>query len=114
MELPDGICRFDHGLLCRTGNVVWPRQAEPAVTDSRPVAPPATGATEQVTLYVAYDDPGVLLPQASVIPLAGGRQQRAEELLHALMDVYTGKSSQHPLALARMCAMCIWLTLGWR
>lgn len=73
------------------------RQPEPPVTDSRPVAPPPSGATEQVTLYVAYDDPGVLLPQSSVIPLPSGRQQRAEELLHALMDVYAAKISQHPL-----------------
>jgi len=73
------------------------RLTEPSVTDSRPVAPPPSGATEQVTLYVAYDDPGVLLPQASVIPLPSGRQQRAEELLHALMDIYAGKTSEHPL-----------------
>jgi spore germination protein GerM len=73
------------------------RQSESDTTYSRPVAPPTSGTTEQVTLYVAYDDPGVLLPQGSVIPLAGSRQQRAEELLRALMDVYTGKSSQHPL-----------------
>ncbi len=73
------------------------RQPETGATYTRPVAPPASGATEQVTLYVAYDDPGVLLPQASVIPLAGGRQQRAEGLLRALMDVYTAKTSQHPL-----------------
>jgi hypothetical protein len=72
------------------------RQPEPPAADSRPVAPPPSGATEQVTLYVAYDDPGVLLPQSSVIALPGGRQQRAEELLHALMDVYTAKASQHP------------------
>ena len=71
------------------------RQPETAAY-SRPVAPPPSGATEQVTLYVAYDDPGVLLPQVSVIPLAGGRQQRAEELLHALMDIYMAKSSPHP------------------
>ena len=73
------------------------RLAESPVVNSRPVAPPATGVTEQVTLYIAYDDPGVLLPQGSVIPLAGGRQQRAEELLRALMDVYTAKSSSHPM-----------------
>jgi Sporulation and spore germination len=73
------------------------KQPESASTYARPVAPPATGATEQATLYVAYDDPGVVLPQATVIPLAGGRQQRAEELLRALMDVYTGKTTQHPL-----------------
>jgi hypothetical protein len=72
-------------------------QVDSAATYTRPVAPPSTGSTEQVTLYVAYDDPGVLLPQLSVIPLPGGRQQRAEELLRALMDVYISKSSPHPL-----------------
>ncbi len=71
-------------------------QAEPT-QESQEVAPPVKGATEQVTLYVAYDDPGLLLPQASVIPLPGGRQQRAEELLRALLDLYTGKTSTHPL-----------------
>ena len=73
------------------------RQVAPAAAESRPVAPPASGATEQVTLYVAYDDPGVVLPQASIIPMAGGRQQRAEELLRALMDIYSAKTSQHPM-----------------
>ena len=69
---------------------------EPAA-ESRTVAPPVAGATEQVTLYVAYDDPGLLLPQAAVIPLPGGRQQRAEELLHSLIDLYVSKTSPHPL-----------------
>ena len=64
---------------------------------SRPVAPPPSGPTEQATLYVAYDDPGVLLPQNSTIPMSSGRQQRAEELLRALIDVYVAKSSPHPL-----------------
>jgi Sporulation and spore germination len=73
------------------------RQVEPVAAYSRPVAPPASGPTERVTLYVAYDDPGVLLPQLSVIPMTGGRQQRAEELLRALMDEYVAKSSPHPL-----------------
>jgi len=71
-------------------------QVEPT-SESRAVAPPFAGATEQVTLYVAYDDPGLLLPQAAVIPLPGGRQQRAEELLHALIDLYVSKASPHPL-----------------
>lgn len=73
------------------------QQPESSSAYSRPVSPPASGATEQVTLYVAYDDPGVLLPQTAVIALPDGRQQRAEELLHALLDVYAAKSSQHPL-----------------
>ncbi|HVO80164.1 MAG TPA: GerMN domain-containing protein [Terriglobales bacterium] len=63
-----------------------------------PVAPPVSGPTEQVTLYVAYDDPGGLRAQSARIPLPAGRQQRAEELLRALLDLYLGKSSPHPLA----------------
>jgi Sporulation and spore germination len=72
-------------------------RTELAVTDTRPVAPPPSGPTEQATLFVAYDDPGVLLPQAAAIPLPQGRQQRGEELLRALLDVYLEKSSPHPV-----------------
>jgi Sporulation and spore germination len=72
------------------------RQTEP-IDYSRPVAPPASGPTERVTLYVAYDDPGVLLPQLAVIPLPSDRQKRAEELLRALLELYLARSSSHPL-----------------
>lgn len=73
------------------------RAARPEPAIDRPIAPPTSGPTERVTLYVAYDDPGVILPQAAVIPLSRGRQQRAEELLRALLDIYLDKSSAHPL-----------------
>jgi hypothetical protein len=70
----------------------------PAVSiDSRPVGPPVAGATEQVTLFVAYDDTGVLLMQSARIPLPSVRQQRAEELLRSLLALYLDKSSPHPL-----------------
>jgi Sporulation and spore germination len=65
--------------------------------DTRPVVPPVAGATEQVTLFVAYDDIGVLRPQSAQIPLPSVRQQRAEELLRALLALYLDKSSPHPL-----------------
>jgi len=68
-----------------------------ASLDSRPVVPPVAGATEQVTLFVAYDDIGVLHPQSARIPLPSVRQQRAEELLRALLALYLDKSSPHPL-----------------
>jgi hypothetical protein len=72
--------------------------ATPAVsTDTRPVAPPVSGPTEAVTLFVAYDDIGVLRAQAAQIPLPSVRQQRAEELLKALFALYLAKSSPHPL-----------------
>ena len=72
--------------------------ATPATsTDTRPLAPPIAGPTERVTLYVAHDDDGSLRPEAGVIPLSSGRQQRAEELLRALVSLYLDKSSPHAL-----------------
>jgi hypothetical protein len=68
-----------------------------ASLDTRPVVPPVAGATEQVTLFVAYDDIGVLHPQSARIPLPSVRQQRAEELLRALLALYLDKSSPHPI-----------------
>jgi hypothetical protein len=68
-----------------------------ATFDSRPVLPPVAGPTEQVTLFVAYDDIGVLHSQSARIPLPSVRQQRAEELLRALLALYLDKSSPHPL-----------------
>jgi hypothetical protein len=53
---------------------------------------------ERVTVYVAYDDPGELRAQSISIPLASGRQQRAEGLLRALVGIYTAKESPHRLA----------------
>jgi len=66
--------------------------------DNRPVMPPASGPTETVTLYVADDAAGMLRAQPAQIPLPEGRQQRAEELLRALLRIYTRSDSPHPLA----------------
>lgn len=65
--------------------------------DTRPVVAPVAGPTEQVTLFVAYDDLGVLHSQSARISLPSVRQQRAEELLRALLVLYVDKSSPHPL-----------------
>ena len=62
-----------------------------------PVAPPPSGPTERVTLYVADDAAGVLRAQLAEIPLPSGRQQRGEELLRALLRVYQQKGSAHPM-----------------
>lgn len=59
--------------------------------------PPAAGPSETVTIWVAHDDSGTLRPQSVSIPLTSGRQERAEALLRALLDIYTGKASPHPL-----------------
>jgi Sporulation and spore germination len=72
--------------------------ATPAVAvDARPLAPPAAGPMETVTLFVAYDEDGSLRPRSAQIPMPSGRQQRAEELLRALLSIYLDKTSPHVL-----------------
>src|ERR1700683_4985871 len=69
---------------------VWRMRARAAAlpvqaTDSRPIAPPVMGPTETVTLFVAQADDASLAAEAAQIPLPSGRQERAEELLSALL-----------------------------
>ncbi|HEX9112204.1 MAG TPA: GerMN domain-containing protein [Terriglobales bacterium] len=64
----------------------------------QPVAAPPSGPTETVTLYIADDAAGTLRAQSGQIPLPGGRQQRAEELLRALLRIYQKPGASHPLA----------------
>lgn len=66
--------------------------------DTRPVAPPASGPTENVTLFVADDSSGTLRAQTAQIPLPENRQQRAEELLRALLRTYQQPGASHPIA----------------
>jgi len=68
-----------------------------AAADTRPLAPPIAGPTEQVTLFVAHDEDGTLRAEAAKIPMSSGRQQKAEELLRALMSIYLDKTSPHVL-----------------
>jgi hypothetical protein len=72
-------------------------RGEPSAANTQPVAPPVSGSTEQVTLYVAYDDAGVLRPKRVRIPLPVGRQERAAEILRALLNLYLDEFSPHPL-----------------
>ena len=65
-----------------------------------PIGPPALGPTETVTLYVADDAAGTLRARSAQIPLPGGRQQRAEELLRTLLRIYQQPGAAHPLGAA--------------
>jgi hypothetical protein len=89
-------------VLAMSGYVWRMRRTAAAVpataSDTRPVAPPVTGPTERVTLFVANDEDGTLRAQSAQIPLPSGRQQRAESLLRALLTLYLDKTSPHPLA----------------
>jgi spore germination protein GerM len=72
-------------------------RSELSTENSQPVAPPVSGPTEQITLYVAYDNTGVLRPKPVRIQLPAGRQERATEMLRALLTLYLDKVSPHPL-----------------
>jgi len=67
-------------------------------TDSRPVAPPAAGPEETVTLTIAYDDDAVFRAHKVSMPLPPEKTERAREVLRALIAEYTQKPSPHPLA----------------
>lgn len=69
----------------------------PPVEAVPPVVLPKAGPTENATLWVADDNPGVLRAQSSAIPLTSGRQQKARQILRALMSIYTSPNSAHPL-----------------
>lgn len=84
------------------GSYAWRMRKSVSATavpapDTRPLAPPVAGPTERVTLYVANDDDGTLRARSAQIPMPSGRQQRAEELLRALLSLYLDKNSPHPL-----------------
>jgi hypothetical protein len=74
------------------------RELELPAANTLPVTPPASGPTETVTLYVADDVSGSLRAQSAQIPLPSGRQQRAEELLRALLRIYQQPGAAHPLS----------------
>jgi hypothetical protein len=62
------------------------------------VTAPATGLTEKVLMAVARDDAGELHSQSISIPAFSNRQQRAEEILRQLLNIYEQKDSLHPIA----------------
>lgn len=72
--------------------------AELQAADTGPIAPPASGPTENVTLYVADDASGSIRARSAQIPLPSGRQQRAEELLRTLLRIYQQPGSPHPIS----------------
>jgi hypothetical protein len=73
-------------------------RTQPAGTATvRPVAPPVSGPSEPITLYVAFDNAGVLHSRSARIPLPSDRQQRGAEILRALLGVYEDKYTPHAL-----------------
>jgi hypothetical protein len=61
-------------------------------------AAPSDATPKQVTLWVAHDDTATLKSQSLSIALSSERQRQGEEILRALLALYTAKGSPHPLA----------------
>jgi len=67
-------------------------------SDTRPIAPPASGKAEQVTLYLADDSDGMLHKQMVNVALPEDPTERARQVVRAVISAYLEKGSKHPLA----------------
>lgn len=67
-------------------------------SDTRPIAPPSTGKSVQVTLYLADDSDGMLHKRNVDIALPQEPTDRAREVVRAVISAYLEKGSKHPLA----------------
>jgi hypothetical protein len=65
--------------------------------DTRPISAPVAGPASRVTLYLAYDDPGVVRAQETYIAVPADPAQRGREILHALVGEYVRRPSSHEL-----------------
>lgn len=67
--------------------------------DTSPVVVPAGAAHETVSLLVANDLDGSLMPQSRQIPLPTDLGARARVLLERLFEIYADPKSSHPIAI---------------
>ena len=73
------------------------RQRAQSVPDTRPISAPVVGPPSRVTLYLAYDDPGVVRAQYVSVALPEDPALRGREILHVLLGEYVKRPSSHEL-----------------
>ena len=87
-------------LALATSLYVWELRKRAEATPPLPAVPQAAttrGVPKRVTLWIAHDDPGVLLPEDVSLDLSTDRQRQAEEILGALISAYNSKEASHHL-----------------
>jgi len=89
-------------ILAAAGNYAYrlkrrAQENQQRLADNRPVVPPVAGPTEHVTLYVAFDEQGMLLKHDAEVSLPPERSERARQVLRALLALYLDTSSPHPI-----------------
>ncbi len=72
-------------------------QLEARAPDQRPIAPPVAGSKQRVTLLVANDAAAALQRESADVALPDEPEERAREVLRALVARYATKGSPHPL-----------------
>jgi hypothetical protein len=65
--------------------------------DAAALAPPVSTTSQALTLYVAYDDLGVLRKRTTTADLPGEPPARARAILRTLLREYLQGSSPHPI-----------------
>jgi len=66
--------------------------------DGRAMAPPVSNPAEPITLYIAFDDDGILQKRPAMAALPSEPTARAKEVLRTLLNHYVDKPSPHPIA----------------
>ncbi len=66
--------------------------------ENHALAPPVSGPSQQVALYVADDEHGRLQKHEANLSLSDQPNERAARILHELFREYLEKDSPHPLA----------------
>ena len=67
-------------------------------SDNKPVAPPVSGTTGQLTVYIPDDDHGTLVPHQVTAALPSEPTLRAREVLHVLIAQCQEKDSTHSIS----------------
>jgi Sporulation and spore germination len=67
-----------------------------AATDSRPIAPPVSGPTQKITVFLPDDNTGTLLRRDIAANLPDEPTMRAREIVHTLISKWQEKDSLHP------------------
>ena len=65
---------------------------------TKPVAPPVSGPTEQVTMFLPDDDHGTMTQRAVTAALPSEPTLRAREVVHVLITEWQEKDSTHPVS----------------
>ncbi len=71
-----------------------------AVIDARPIAPPAAGPKQQITVFLPDDEKGTLHKLEVTATLPEEPTLRAREIVHVLISNWQEKDSPHPIAAA--------------